>query len=473
MELDNYLPEKAKIHSAAIEECFAGGMIKKDVPLKAYPALASYLYSKDNISYAADLFDLSPANAFTPENMITAGRCFLENQVPSKAFKWFKGAYYLSFNKAEAAKELAGFYKSIGQPRQGLELIENLEKGRLFKELILIKAELCENLFLFDRAAEIYASGFSLFNNPFFLARAGQACVKNKNFLKAMDYFKMAHFQGDTKAPYRYVEAAVKEGLYAGAQDFIEKNPENFVTNESDLKRLELVLRQEDAAGVLTALKEAVSKNAPDEVKKLKQQIRQLDQAARYDSAIKLIDTYLSNGGSDPVLRLTRADLLLKSKRPLEAAEAWLEVLPDVKLTDQGLFKFYQKVAMAYSEAKKHEDAIKYAEKSISLTDGNNVEALNNLARVYGFAGEHKKAEKVLVHASNIAPDSQVTYFNLAMSYYSRNMAESAQRAVKQGLKYGKDGNYTEKLQELLKHLKTFRVVPAAPPKEVIDEKQE
>lgn len=466
LNMDNYTPKSKYIQdlSAQIDLYFERGFIKKDFPSSAYPTMASYLFSMDNTDYAAELFNLAAPRNFEPIDMLEAGRCFMDKNDRSRAFKWLKGAYYFSYDKIAPARELAIFYKSIGQPRQGLSLIENFEKGLFIKELILIKAELCENLSLFERASEIYASGFSVFNNPLFLARAGQACVQNKNFLKAMDYFKMAHFQGDTKAPYRFVEAAVKQGLYAKAEDFIKKNPTSFLKNPSDLNRLEVILKKEVASKVLTTLKEVISENAPSNVKKLKQLVKDLDRIGRYESALHQIDIFFESGGDDPVLRMARAEMLFKSKRFLEAAESFLDNSENINLNKKGILKLYQKVAMAYSQANQHELAIKYGEKAIAMTDGKDIECLNNLAHIYGASGDNKKAEKILVHAANTDPTSSVSYYNLAMCYYKRNMVENAEKAIKNGLKFGKNDFYSTKFQTLAKHLATFKKITASPP---------
>jgi tetratricopeptide (TPR) repeat protein len=431
------------------------------IPPRAFPAQGVILLSQGDKPGAVAMFKASDASFFTFRELMMAGKAYKESGEVEQAFNCFHSAFLLSGKSWFAGLDLARFYKSIGQTRAALDVLEAIESlNREHREILSEKATLCEALGQGARAQTILETAHDLTGDSSFLARAGQTALRMKDYPLAMDYFHRAADEGDRISSLRFIEAAVLAGETEACIAFIKKKSRDLPRTGKDLRRLQMVLNREKADSIREAISRALAANSPEIVDKLRERVSELEKIGRSEAAMGEIDHFLAEGGEDSALRLKRGDLLLKLSRNLEAADAYLEAARKIRLKDSGMSMLYRRVSQAFARARKYRTAIYYSEKALSYSGGRDPEILNDLAKTYGLADMHREAEETLLKALSINPEFQLTYYNLAMSYYKRNLSDKAIKVVESALARP-PGLYTDRLKALLDHLKTFRVIKA------------
>lgn len=440
---------------AVLSACTDSDTVRPGVPAAALPSIALAWQSKGQDFLAARTFLSARAGELTPAEMVAAADCFMKTGNREIAMRYLTASFCLSGGDTKQALALSEAYREIGQLEAAMDILECLGKERsTAREILLAKASLREARGQGISAQSLYEEAYEKYGDSALLTRAGTTAYNMKDWGAAMDFFLRSHRAGDSLGTVKYIEAAVKAGDRTRALEFIRSTGGSLANRQNRVKRLVLFLEHEREYELSGELKKAVSANEPEKIVKLRQTVDQLEKAGRFVSAIEIVDNFLEAGGEDSILRLRRADLMVRSGRFLEGAEAYLEAARNLNFRNEGLVTLYRKVAQAFARAKKTTTAIYYCEKALTYSKGRDVELLNDLAKTYGLAGRHGDAERILMEAIRVRPEFYLSYFNLAMSYYERNQIEKAKGAINLGLKNIGNDIATEKLNAFMKHLK-------------------
>lgn len=470
--------EVAKIRTIAtkdpdsvIKACTTNDMVNPGVPSAALPIVAAAWQAKGLDFLAAKTFLSARASNLTPAEMVNAARTFLKVGNRETAMLYLTASFCFSGGARKQALALSEAYKDIGQLEAAMDILECLRKKEAdAREVLLAKATLREARGQGMSAQSLYEEAYEKYGDAALLTRAGITAYNMRDWAAAMEFFLRAHKAGDSLGTVKYIESTVKASHQSRAMEFVRSTGGSLASKPDLVKRLVLFLEHEREYELSGELKKAVSANEPEKIAKIRQTVNQLEKVGRFASAIEAVDKFLEEGGEDSILRLRRADLMVRSGRFLEGAEAYLEAARNLNFRDEGLVTLYRKVAQAFARARKTSTAIYYCEKALTYSRGRDVELMNDLAMTYGIAGRHSDAERTLMEAIRIRPEFYLSYYNLGMSYYKRNLIEKAKGAIKMGLKRIGNDIATEKLRAFMEHLEGIRPYRLPLPDEITSE---
>lgn len=148
-----------------------------------------------------------------------------------------------------------------------------------------------------------------------------------------------------------------------------------------------------------------------DQIRSIIVQIEWLKQEKKFDDAIKLIQTSITQQSEDYRLFEELADIYLYRNMLPKAYNAVNYALEMNKDSATGN---YLKGFILLSQDKP-EEAVKFLEKSNSVI-WNNSEVLRNLGWAYTLTGEYERGISILKRALNLSPEDELITEDLAMA---------------------------------------------------------